>query len=175
MVLPAARRILLVSLAACGLAASCGFRPIHEGSRKTPGPENPRVLVELIPGAAGFALREQLVERLGVPENPTHRLAVDLEIREEDAAITQEDVTTRYLVLGRAAYRLVPIGGEGEAIGDEVVAQTGYSAPIDDNASVFATRTAALAAEERVASTLADRIALKLVVLDWLEDAEPAR
>ena len=163
--------LLFRCLPALALAAACGFQPIHAGPDEAPGPGDGRVLVETISGAAGFALRERLVERLGVPERPTHRLAVDLEIRQEGAALTRDDITTRYLVLGTAAFRLQPIGVEGEAIADAVAAQTAYSAPADDTASAFATRAAALAAEERVARVLADRIALRLSVLDWLEDA----
>lgn len=162
---------LSTSIAALGLAAACGFEPVHSATEGPSGPNEASILVEPLPGATGFALRERLVERLGNPERPTHWLSVDLDIRQEGAAITLDDVTTRYLVLGTAAYRLGPIGANEAVFEDLVAAQTAFSAPADDTASAFATRVASLAAQERVAQVLADRIALKISVLDWLEDA----
>lgn len=158
-----------MSLAALALAAACGFQPIHGSPEAGRAADGARILVETVPGAAGFALRERLVERLGEPERPTHRLAIDLDIRQEGAALTHDDITTRFLVLGTAAYRIAPIGTGGEPSASVVAAQTAYSAPADDTASAFAARAARLAAEERVARILADRIALRLSVLDWLD------
>lgn len=147
---------------------------MYGGGVGDPALDGATVLVETIPGAAGFALRERLVERLGHPKAPTHSLAVDLDIRQESAALTRDDITTRYLVLGTATFRLVPLAA-GAPIAGAVAAQTAYSAPADDTASAFAMRAAALAAEERVAQALADRIALRLSVLDWLGDlGEPS-
>lgn len=163
-------RRLWICLTLLGFAAACGFQPIHRGPEGDARLDGAAVLVETIPGAAGFALRERLVERLGHPKRPTHRLVVDLDIRQEGAALTRDDITTRYLVLGTAAYQLNPLEADAGPISGSVAAQTAYSAPADDAASAFAARAAALAAEERVAQALAERIALRLSVLDWLED-----
>lgn len=162
---------LLVPLAALALVA-CGFTPMHA---ERPAGETPglAVAVDTIPGSAGFVLRERLVERLGTPSQPDYRLSVALELRDEGAAVTREDITTRYIVTGTASYRLQPLGRPDEALEGAVSAQTAYSAPADDTASAFASRAAALDARERVAQTLADRIVLRLSVLDWLGD-EPA-
>ncbi len=163
---------VLAPLAALVLAA-CGFTPMH-GDRPSGEKLGLDVAVDTIPGSAGFALRERLVERLGTPAQPDYRLSVDLEIRDEDAAVTREDITTRYIVIGTAAYRLEPVGAPDEALEGAVSAQTAYSAPADDTASAFASRAAALNAHERVAQALAERIVLRLSVLDWLGDTPAA-
>jgi LPS-assembly lipoprotein len=162
------RRPFLRGAAALGLAVlagACGFQPLH-------GPGGPsaasrgRIEVDAVPGAAGFAFRERLVERLGPAEAATHRLSVDLDLREESAAITRDALTTRYVVIGTAAFRLVPIGAAEPLVAESVSVQSGYSTPEAETASAFAARAAALAAEERIARTLADRIALRLALLD---------
>jgi LPS-assembly lipoprotein len=165
---PLSRRLLLRAAAALGLAAlagGCGFRPLHAPDGAA-APLRGRIAVDPVPGAAGFAFRERLVERLGVVEAPTHRLSVDLDMREEGAAISRDAITTRFIVIGTAAFRLVPVGDTEPLVVESVSVQSGYSAPDGDTASAFAARAAALAAQERVARTLADRIALRFALLD---------
>lgn len=162
-----------VPFAALALVAACGFTPMH--ADRSAGEElGLDIAVDTIPGTPGFALRERLVERLGTPSQPDYRLSVDLDLRDEGAAVTREDITTRYIVMGTAQYELVPLGAPEKALAGSVSAQTAYSAPADDTASAFASRAAALDAEMRVARMLADRIALRLSVLDWLGDAPTA-
>jgi LPS-assembly lipoprotein len=173
---PPGRRRFLGGAGVLGLAAAiagCGFQPLHAPGSPAAATRG-RIAVEPIPGAAGFALRERLVERLGPAEAPTHRLAVDLELRREGAAITRDAITTRYIVIGTAAYRLVPLGAAEPVLAESASVQSGYSTPQADTASAFAARAAALAAEERVARTLADRIALRLALADLGGPAAPA-
>src|SRR6187399_3108179 len=97
-------------LAASASVAACGFAPLY-----APGAPAARmagkVEVGLVEGAPGFALRERLTGRLGPATAPTHRLDVDLNLTRTGVALTQEDVTTRFDVVGTATYTLVPIAG----------------------------------------------------------------
>jgi LPS-assembly lipoprotein len=162
------RRRLLRGVGVVGVATllvACGFEPLH-APQGPAGQMRGRIAVDTVPGAAGFAFRERLVERLGPAEAPTHRLSVELDMREESAAITRDALTTRFVVIGTAAFRLVPNGATEPLIVESVSVQSGYSTPEAETASAFAARAAALAAEERIARTLADRIALRLALLD---------
>ncbi len=162
------RRRFLRGGAALGfatLAGACGFEPLHAPGGPAAATRG-RIAVDAVPGAPGFALRERLVERLGPAEAPTHRLGVDLDLREEGAAITRDAITTRYIVIGTATFSLVPLGASEPLLVESVSVQSGYSTPEAETASAFAARAAALAAQERVARTLADRIALRLALLD---------
>jgi LPS-assembly lipoprotein len=163
------RRKLLAALVCLPLAA-CGFEPLY-------APAGPgaavagRIEVDVIESTAGFALRERLVDRLGLPESPTHRLAVSLNLRQVGVAITQDDVTSRYDVIGNATWRLFPHGQSLPVLTGETSATTGYSAPSSSTTSTFAVLSAKRDAEERLALTLADRIAQRLAVdaPDWAQ------
>jgi LPS-assembly lipoprotein len=159
------RAVLVFGLAAL---AGCGFRPLYgEGS---PAAEMlGRVAVEPLEGDAGFALRQRLVERLGPATAPTHRLEVDLDLEQEGVALTQEDVTTRFNVVGTAAFRLLPLAGGPPAAEGEVRSVTGYSAPAARTSAAYATLVAEEDAEARLARTLADQIVQRLALTagDW--------
>lgn len=156
------RRRLLGALAALPLAA-CGFEPLYDPAGPGAAVAG-RVEVDVIESTAGFALRERLVDRLGLPDAPTHRLAVSLDLRQVGVAITEDDVTSRYDVIGEAAWRLFPLGESAPALAGATSATTGYSAPDSSAASGFAVLSARRDAEDRLALTLADRIAQRLAV-----------
>jgi LPS-assembly lipoprotein len=155
-------------LAAYASAAGCGFTPLY-------GPGAPatrmagKVEVGVIDGAPGFALRERLTGRLGAPTAATHRLDVDLEITRSGVALTQENVTTRFDVVGTAGYALVPLAGGPPVASGVVRSITGYSAPESPGASAFAAQAALEDAERRVAAMLADGIVQRLALSagDW--------
>lgn len=120
------------------------------------------ISVEIIPTAAGFSLRNRLIERLGEPATPTHVLAVDLEIDTDGVALTDENITTRFDVTGVAEYVLTPIGGAQPAFADKAIAIAGYSAPELETASAFASRAAEEDAVVRVTRLLAEQIVARL-------------
>jgi LPS-assembly lipoprotein len=156
----------ITSLALLGLAGGCGFAPLHRPAPEAPASRAGAVSVASIPGEAGFALRERLVERLGpVGAAPTYRLEVDLALRTEGGALTRDQTTTRTTLIGAATIRLLPAAGVQPVLTETVTARTGYSTPPVDGASAFAARAAARAAEERLARMLADRIALRLALI----------
>jgi LPS-assembly lipoprotein len=163
------RRAALAGLASLPWLAACGFQPIYAPGSPAAAMDG-RVAIPTLDGAAGFALRERLVERLGVAGPGAHRLEIDLTVRQEGAAVTQDNITTRFLVLGSAQFALYPPGGTTALLRDTVRTQTAYSAPASDTASAYAARTAGLDAERRVARDLADRMVMRLALSagDWL-------
>lgn len=150
-------------LAASASLAACGFSPLY-------APDAPasrmagKVEVGLVEGAPGFALRERLTGQLGPAAAPTHRLDVDLELTRTGVALTQQNVTTRFDVVGRASYRLTPIAGGPPVASGVARSITGYSAPESPGASAFAARAALDDAERRLAITLADEILQRLAL-----------
>jgi LPS-assembly lipoprotein len=153
----------LLSLPGCAALTACGFQPLYgEGTpaRATQG----RVEVRTDAGAEGFLMRERLVQLLGPPSSPSHLLEVELEIETEGTALTRENVTTRFDVIGLARYRLFPVDGGPAVIDDEARAVAGYSAPESETASAFAARAAEADARTRVVRTLAERIAERLAL-----------
>ena len=109
-------------------------------------------------------LREELTGRLGPPTGATHRLDVKLRLERTGVALTQQDVTTRYNVVGTATYKLVPLTGGPAVAAGEVRAITGFSAPESEIASAFAQRAAEQDAEHRLAIELANRIVQRLAL-----------
>lgn len=156
------RRQVLAGLALSPLAA-CGFTPLYgEGAPATK--MTGRVEVPVIEGAAGFALRERLTGRLGPATDPTQRLTVVLAITQTGVALTEENVTTRFSVVGEATYTLTPIAGGPPTTTGTVRAVTGYSAPVSATASAFATLVAEKDAYRRVSLELADYIVQRLAL-----------
>jgi len=160
--------------------AACGFEPLYDPAGPAAAVAG-RVEVEVIPRTAGYLMRERLVERLGPASEPTHRLAIDLGFSQVGVAITEDDVTSRFDVIGVADWRLTAFGAETPALAEEARAVTGYSAPSSATTSAFAILSARQDAEERLALLLADRIAQRIAVEagDWAgagarSAAEPA-
>jgi LPS-assembly lipoprotein len=159
-------RLALVPL--LGLAGGCGFAPMYgEGApaRQMTG----RVEIGVIEGAAGFAMRERLTERLGEAADPTHRLAVDLELRTVASGITRRNDIVTYSVIGTTSFRLIPLGTTEPVLRDRLTAQTAYTAPVSKTSTAFASEAARQDAELRLARLLADRVVMRIAVAagDW--------
>ncbi len=114
-------------------------------------------------------MRERLTERLGEPEEPSHRLTVDLALRQVESGITQQSEIVTYSVIATADVRLVPLAGGPAALEERLTQQTGYTAPVSSTSFAYASRVARQDAERRLARTLADRIVMRLAVTagDW--------
>lgn len=148
------RRALLLSL---GALAGCGFTPaLAPGGRG-------RFAVEAPATRAGFLLRGRLLDRLGAPAaDAPHRLAVDVAIEPEVAAVDPAQVTTRVRLEGAASFTLTEAGA-----GRVVLRGTASSfASYDATGTTVSLAAAARDAEERLATILADRIAARLLAAD---------
>lgn len=156
------RRLLALAGAGLGLAA-CGFEPLYDPAGPAAALAG-RIEVDVIPGSAGYAMRERLIERLGPAEAPTHRLAVDLRLTQVGVAITERDVTTRFDVAAVAEWRLYDRAVSGAVMAETERAVTGYSAPSSATASEFAILSARQDAENRLTTLLADRIAQRVAL-----------
>ena len=89
---------------------------------------------------------------------------LSLRLTRTGVALTQQNVTTRFNVIGTATYRLVPLAGGPAVAGGEVRAITGFSAPEAEISSAFAQRAAEQDAEHRLAVELANRILQRLAL-----------
>ncbi len=156
------RAVLAAALVLAGLAG-CGFQPLY--SEGSPAAEMiGRVEVSALDGEPGFVMRERLTRRLGPPSDPTHRLDVELDLERVGVALTQQDVTTRFNIVGEARFQLTPLAGGPAVTFDPVISIAGYSAPQSQTASAFAALSAELDAERRVARALADQVVMRLAL-----------
>lgn len=156
-------RLRAATLVGALALAGCGFEPLYDPAGPAAAVAG-RVDVAVIPGTTGYRMRERLIERLGESGAPTHRLAVDLRLSQVGVALTEDDVTSRFDVIGVAAWKLVALGGSVPALEEEERAVSGYSAPTSATTSAFAILSARRDAEERLALVLADRIAQRIAV-----------
>jgi LPS-assembly lipoprotein len=94
---------------------------------------------------------------------------VVLALETAGVALTTENVTTRFNVVGTADYALVPIAGGPPALSGQLRAVTGYSAPETDISVAYASLSADRDARRRLARELADRIVERLAIgaPDW--------
>jgi LPS-assembly lipoprotein len=162
------RRALNMLAALPLLLAGCGFEPLY-GTGSPAGEMVGRVQVAAIDGDAGFVMRERLTERLGEPVQPSHRLDVDLALRQVESGITQQSEIVTYSVIATADVRVVPVGGGAPVLEERLTQQTAYTAPVSSTSFAYASRVARQDAERRLARMLADRIVMRLAVTagDW--------
>lgn len=150
------RRKFLTLLAATPLAA-CGFTPAY-------GPQGGaqavlrNIEVRAPVTRTDYLMTRHLEERLGRANAADYRLDYTLKIEEERIAITANNITRRFNLIGTAEYRLTTPGGTLITKG-AVDTFTGYSA----TGSTVATRAARSDAEERLTTILADRIVTRLI------------
>lgn len=140
-----------------GLAA-CGFTPVY-------GPDGAgRTLQNQVVFAApdernAQLLMQQLEARLGRAQNESYSLEVALDLTQEGLAIDADGNTTRYNMLGVAAYTLTGAADGAIMASGTVRNFTGYSA----TGTTVATLASERDAEKRLMNILADMIAERLV------------
>lgn len=145
----------------CLALASCGFTPVYGPNGAGTVLQN-RVLVDQPDDRAGFLLVQRLEERLGRAGDPAFRLAVDLDVQEEERAIDPEGDIRRFHLIGRAAYTLSQAGTGVVIRADALDTFVGYSATGTTAATLAARRDA----QERLMTILADQIVLSLQASD---------
>ncbi|MEX5728085.1 LPS-assembly lipoprotein [Rhodovulum iodosum] len=149
------RRSFLLAVPAL---AACGFRPVYGPGGAAEG-LNGRIALADPKTRDGFALAARLEDRLGPATAPLYRLDYIIETDSDPLAVTQEQETTRYDVIGRVRYRLTALDTGALADSGTVRSFTGYSA----TGSTLATLTARRDAYERLMVILADQIVARLV------------
>lgn len=175
MSLPEIRHKLLLPLAVvCGLSA-CGFTPVYTaggtgnalyGKVSVQSPDDMRSDNEV----DAYHLVRNLEERLGrAAMGGDYRLDLTLDTRSEGQAITTENATTRYSIVGSAGFVLTRLSdGVILASGSED-GFTGYSA----TGSTVETLAGERDAHQRLMQILADRISARLLTTVDLTSAAP--
>ncbi|MBT9383992.1 hypothetical protein KM176_09000 [Pseudooceanicola sp. CBS1P-1] len=150
------RRKFLALLAATPLAA-CGFTPVYG-----PGGAGERLLnkVELPePNSRdSYLLIRELEQRLGRPGSADYKLTLKLKATEGKQAISSDDVTTRFHVLGRLDYVLTRTEDDSRVGAGTVTGFTSYSA----TGTTAATESAREDAHERLMVILTDSLTSRL-------------
>ena len=163
------RRAGLAALAGALLLPACGFRPVYGDAAAPDGLLAAGVAVGQTPGRDGFAYDARLRRRLSRDAAPLYRVDSALALDVEGLAISQDDETTRFNVIGDARYTVTRLS-DGATVGSGTVRSiAGYSA----TGSPFATRAARRDAERRVAEDLAEKVFGRLAALT-LAPGDPA-
>ncbi|MEM1129077.1 MAG: LPS assembly lipoprotein LptE [Pseudomonadota bacterium] len=149
------RRGVLLSLAAL---AGCGFTPAYAPGG--PGAAlNNQVVVRPPEGFYEFDLGQHLENRLGPPAVAVYGLAFTLQTDSERVAITEEQDTNRFNIVGTASYRLYNLAGDQTVTRGSVSSFTSYSA----TGTTVATNAAERDAYRRLMVILGDKIILRLI------------
>jgi LPS-assembly lipoprotein len=165
------RRAVLAGLASGGgllAMAGCGFQPVYMPTASgNPGPaerELAAVSVGIIPERPGQLLRQALQARFGNERGTLAKydLLVSFGIAGEGVAVLQESTPTRIRLIGNANWRLVRIAAPRTQL-------TSGRARAFDGANLFNQQYFALdleneAVQQRLATALADQIAMQLSV-----------
>lgn len=137
--------------------AGCGFAPVYGDGG---GPRG-MFTYQTPDTVAGYRLRAQLEQRLGMPANPRYALSVTLSESSQPAAINATGDTTRYNVIGRANWALKDANSGEEVDAGTVETFTSYAA----TGSTVATQAASEDATARLSVALADMITGRVLML----------
>lgn len=154
------RRKALAWLAATPVAAAlsaCGFTPAY-GPAGGASRLTDRVEVSEPSTTETYLMTRHLEDRLGRTDTPDYRLSYDLALSEERIAITANNITRRFNLVGTATYTLETLDGRVITEGS-VENFAAYSA----TGSTVATRAARRTAQERLTTILADDIVTRLI------------
>ncbi|WP_158965456.1 LPS assembly lipoprotein LptE [Chachezhania sediminis] len=153
------RAVLKLGLAggaAAGLSA-CGFTPVY-GPGGTGTALRNTVVIDKADSVEGYLFVQAVETQLGHATQPTYRLAWDMAVVEEGQAITPNNETTRYSVIGAVNYRLMKIGSDDVLASGRIESFTGYSA----TGTTVETLAAERDAHARLMALLAERVVTRL-------------
>ena len=173
------RQTLLLPLAVVFGLSACGFTPVHApggtgdalyGKVRVQSPEEIRADSDV----DAYHLVRNLEDHLGRGESGAmgdgYRLDLTLSTRSEGQAITADNATTRYSIVGTAGYVLARQSDGGIVASGQETAFTGYSA----TGSTVETLAGERDAHERLMQILADQITARLVTTANLSPATAA-
>jgi LPS-assembly lipoprotein len=136
----------------------CGFTPAYAPQGGASRLQN-RVLVEELTTSDGYVLVRELETRLGRAQAPAYGLAISLTTEDEGMAITTDNDTTRFDVIGRAKFALRDLATGNVLTSGEVESFTGYST----TGTTVSTLAAEKDARERLMVILSDKITIRLL------------
>ncbi len=150
------RRIFLLGAAA--LAAGCGFTPAYGpggGAERLDG----QVAMDAPTNQPAYQLTRHLEDRLGRASNPRYGLSYAIDISESPTAISENDVTLRYNVLGQVTYALRDLSSGMVVSSGKVDSFTSYST----SGTTVATQAAERDARDRLMVILGDQMITRLI------------
>ncbi|MFX0545012.1 LPS assembly lipoprotein LptE [Roseovarius sp. S1116L3] len=151
------RRTFVLGL--LGVLPACGFAPVYG-----PGGAATALQGEVLPDTPvtreDYLLVRELETRLGRANPGRYGLSYSITVTSAAVAISSEDVTTRYNLLGAATYALRDLETQAVITSGKTSNFTGYSA----SGTTVATQAAERDARERLMTILADQIVARLVV-----------
>lgn len=150
------RRFLLTALPGLALAG-CGFTPAY-GPNGAANRLQGRVLVDAPVGRPAYLLSRHIEERIGRGNPARYGLGYSIQIDEEAVAISVNNVTTRYNLLGTVKYALRDLETTAVVLTGSADSFVGYSA----SGTTVATQAAQRDAEARLVTILADQILNRL-------------
>lgn len=151
------RRTLLCLLAALPLAG-CGFTPAYAPDGAAASLRG-RIEVQAPADRKGFLLVQQLEQRLGRAEAPTHDLRYTITTDTSSGGFTPDGDITRYQLEGIAKWTLNERAGGARVAGGTARSFTSWSA----TGSTVAGLTAEEDAARRLMVILADQIASQII------------
>lgn len=152
------RRSFILLAAAPAVLAGCGFEPAFGPDGQATNLRG-RILVDDADTRDEFTISKALERKLGQANRPDFGLSVALRLRQTGLAITPDQETTRFNVLGQATYALRDLSTGEVYTSGKVDSFTGYSA----TGTTVATLAAERDAKERLTIILADKIIARLI------------
>lgn len=151
------RRAFLLGLAALPLAG-CAFQPAYGTNGRAEALRN-RIRVAEPDDRNGFDFVAQMERRLGRADVPVYELRYAISTNEERLAVTRQEITTGYNLLGRVDFTVVDLRTGRLATQGTINNFATYSA----TANTVATRAAEDDARLRLMVMLADDITTRLI------------
>ncbi|WP_135501038.1 LPS assembly lipoprotein LptE [Roseovarius aestuariivivens] len=150
------RRALLAALPGFALAG-CGFSPAYGPGGAATRLQN-TVLADAPVGRPAYLLTRHIEDRLGRGSPARYGLSYAINLDEEAIAISANNVTTRYNILGNVKYALRDLQSTEVLLTGSADSFVGYSA----SGSTVATQAARRDAEARLMTILAEQILNRL-------------
>ena len=149
------RRFVLLSLPAA--LAGCGFSPAFAPGGAATRLQN-SILLDEPKGREGYLFNRHFEDRLGRGHAARYGLSYSISLDEDAIAIAEDNVITRFNLLGGVKYALRDMQSKAVLVSGQVDSFTSYSA----SGTTVATQAAQRDAEARLMVILADQVINRL-------------
>lgn len=137
--------------------AGCGFAPAYAPGGAAAGLHG-AIVVDAPRDRAGYILTREIEDRLGRGAPGRYGLGYSIALTDDSSAISADNVTTRYTILGQVTWALRDLGDGTVRLTGKSDTFTSYSA----SGSTVATQAGRRDAIERLMVILADQILTRL-------------